>query len=329
MVRYLVVITFIAAMAAAPVLSCAFHGYTPIPTMVERLMSSSSIVLARSHAETPFRFTDVRALRGAAGEAVIPHMVDSKTRAFFEKSPEARVLFAKDSQTGAWVRLVNVDQDMHRVLRQILAHLVEWKEGDTAGRAEFFAALLDEEDPELHNLALGELDLLDYSTFRKLGLQVDTKRILSRIHVVGEANLKPVRVLLLGLSEEVGLRAFFQEGVRANARSDGPMLGAYAIALMEYEGRAAVDWLVRTLLTNQEVSAQALSVLVGTMALHHGAGSEEVGAAIRENLARVAIVDARISGLVNSHFALGIDPKISPHFMTLETVSRLAGSNKF
>ena len=43
---------------------CGFHNYTPQPTLVDRLLASDEIVLARAAPDNPFRFEAIQALEG-------------------------------------------------------------------------------------------------------------------------------------------------------------------------------------------------------------------------------------------------------------------------
>ena len=47
---------FAALVAATPAVPCAFHGYTPQATVVEKLLGSEHVVLARTSPETCWSF---------------------------------------------------------------------------------------------------------------------------------------------------------------------------------------------------------------------------------------------------------------------------------
>ncbi|WP_165929245.1 hypothetical protein [Shimia isoporae] len=292
---------------ATPALPCAFHGYTPVPTLVEKLIDSSDIVLARPSPQNLFRFTPVEVLRGEVLMDEIPHLVDSATRRRIANKPEDRVLFAKNALTGEWTRLAYIDGDMDDALREIMQRLPDWRDGELESRAAYFSTLLGHDNAALNTLALRELDLLDYGTFRALSLQIDAARLQSRLNILTELDLQPIRVLLLGLSDQQGMTDFFREGVRLHAKSDGPMIGAYGLALLEYQGAAAVEWIVQRQLAPQALPAQARSTLVAAMAIHHEVGAAETSVAIRDALARAVVVDRELASLVNLHFNLMLD----------------------
>lgn len=326
MLKHFIVISFFGISSASQALSCAFHGYAPPPTMVEKMLLGETLVLAAPSPTNPFRFTVTEVIGGAPSAVEIPHLVDSAARKRFANAPQARVLFSMNTQSGKWERLTFVDAQMAQVLAQILLRLSDWRDGNTEDRAAFFAALLGSPQPQIHNLAMAELDLLDYGVFRSLGLKIDHDRALGRLGVVSETNLKPIRVMLLGLSDQSGLRDFFRKGVLANATTDGPMLGAYAIALLEYEGSEAARWLAHSIVPRPDLTENARSVLVGAMSLHDRAGDPGLSPVIRHALGASVLVDANLARLVNSHFDLGVAPDAPDETTTLETFTRLSAS---
>lgn len=291
-------------------------------------MGSTALLLAGANPDNPFRFTAVEMLRGASPPEDLPHLIDSATRKRFAKSPGATVLFSQDSETKEWQRLAIVDDEVNLILREILARMPDWRAGNEEDRAKFFASLLDHPNTQIHNLALGELDRLDYGVFRSLALKIDTHRIAGRINVVSETNLKPIRVLLLGMSDDQGLQEFFQNGVRFNARSEGPMLGAYAIALLEYGGAEAIQWLVHTQLTRAALPQSARTVLVGAMATQERVASADMSETIRRGLGKSVILDVELARIVNSQFGLGVAPNVSERAITLEVFSKLTATTK-
>ena len=75
--------------------ACGFHNYAPQPTLVDRLLGSDEIVLARSAPNNPFKFKAYQALEGGLGSSEIPFLVDSITRRRFAMDANTAVLFAR------------------------------------------------------------------------------------------------------------------------------------------------------------------------------------------------------------------------------------------
>ncbi|WP_270730388.1 hypothetical protein [Shimia sp. Alg240-R146] len=272
--------------------------------MVEKLVGSTTVVLARPSPTNPFQFVPAEHLFGAEYAEPIPQLVDSITRRKISNTPQDRVLFAVNSASEKWERVGYIDADMRPILSEVMFRLPEWRSGNTEDRAAFFAGLLGHEVRSIHHLALRELDLLEYGELKSLGLEVDATQIMARLNILSETDLTPIRVLLLGLSSAPGLENFFRKRVEVNSRIDGPMLGAYAIALLEYGDAASVEWLVHSQLAIATVSSQSRSALVGALALHDREGNQKYKSDIRTELAKAVLVDSELAFLVNSHFQL-------------------------
>lgn len=267
---------------------CAFHTYSPQPTLVDRLLGSEHIVLARTVPESPFRFTATVALEGALDYVEIPQLVDTVTRRRLANDDTATVLFARDGAYGPWERLAFVGTDFAPILDDILTRLPEWELGDDMDRFGFFAKLINHEDTAIQRLALRELDQADYSILRDLDIDIDIEVVADRVNLPAEVNEKPIRILLLGLSADKSVATWLKDGATASARVEGPFLGAYATALIENLGPPAVDWLAENMLRNPEVSDQAREQVVEAMAIQSISANEEtrdkIGTVIAANL---------------------------------------------
>ncbi|MEM6932789.1 MAG: hypothetical protein AAF526_04300, partial [Pseudomonadota bacterium] len=84
-----------AALGPGVALACAFHGYAPAPSVVDRLLESRHIVLARADPADAFAYQPVAAIRGTLADVEIPYLVDSVTRERLSGDGESSVLFAR------------------------------------------------------------------------------------------------------------------------------------------------------------------------------------------------------------------------------------------
>lgn len=225
MFRRSVSLAAVSALFASQAWACAFHGYNPQITFVERLLGSEHIVLARPSEARPFRYSDIEVLEGTADYVDIPHLVDSIARRRLAANPDDHILFARDGAYGPWQRIAYVNPAMQDVLDVVMAELPEWEMGADEERFAYFASLLNHPDKEVHALALRELDLADYSILRQLVLDVDPQRLISRLGLQSETDLRPIRVLLLGLSGARIDQAFFENGVAKSSDYSGGCLG--------------------------------------------------------------------------------------------------------
>ncbi|SLN27043.1 hypothetical protein TRL7639_00998 [Falsiruegeria litorea R37] len=297
MFRRSVSLAAVSALFASQAWACAFHGYNPQITFVERLLGSEHIVLARPSEARPFRYSDIEVLEGTADYVDIPHLVDSIARRRLAANPDDHILFARDGAYGPWQRIAYVNPAMQDVLDVVMAELPEWEMGADEERFAYFASLLNHPDKEVHALALRELDLADYSILRQLVLDVDPQRLISRLGLQSETDLRPIRVLLLGLSGARIDQAFFENGVAKSSDYSGGMLGALAMAMVEHGGSEAALRLVNDHLLGRDLSQDSREQLVEVLAIHGTVGDEKMretvqaalGQALRQDPGLVAM----------------------------------------
>ena len=288
--------------AATSAVPCGFHNYAPQPTLVDRLLGSDEIVLARSAPDNAFRFEAIKTLEGNQTEVEIPQLVDSVTRRRFAVDQTTSVLFARDGDYGPWQRLALIDAAMSPVLETVMARLPDWEVGDDRDRFAYFGSLLGHPDGRIHRLALRELDQADYGVLRDLGLEVDPAKILRRLDDPNESDLRPVRILLLGLSGSAQARARIEAGVESSVASDGNYVGAFATALIELAGPEAVTDIASSYLTDRNLPLFTRELLVEAVALHGRSGNPAMESAVIEAIESALWVDPAIAGAVARQF---------------------------
>lgn len=286
---------------------CGFHNYVPQPSLTDRLLGSEDIVLARSTPEALFEFASIKPLEGALGQIEIPYLVDSPTRRKFAADPTATVLFARDDAYGPWRRLALVDTTIAPVLAEIMTRLPAWEAGDYLDRFKYFATLVGHDDLRLHKLALLELDQADYPTLRGLDLDIIPSQLLARIDAPDVADLKAIRILLLGLSGSDEIRKYLESAVKESITSESQYLGAYATALIELEGPKAVRDITSGYLVNTSLSLLTRESLVEAIALHGQNGEEEMEATIPEAIGSALWVAPDLAGSVARQFGVRSD----------------------
>ncbi|MBU2943815.1 hypothetical protein Q4525_03060 [Shimia thalassica] len=257
--------------------ACGFHNYAPRPSMVEQLLSSDHILLARQSETNPFRYTPIKALKGPIDGVELPQLVDSVTRRKLAVSESDSVLFFLDPETGNWKRLAYVDSAMHPIVDEIMQNHSSWRLGGDFERFQLFADMIDHPNRQVRNLALRELDQADYSVLRELSFSLNVKGITSDIGPVQERELEPIRVLLLGLSTQETAQSFVKQGLNQNRRATGPVFGAYATAFVEAGKKDAVTNLVETYLDDPSLSMTNRELLIEALALHRLSGDLSLG----------------------------------------------------
>ena len=281
----LVALILLAALALVPAASaCLFHGYVPSETIVDRMLASRQIVLARPLAESPFKFTAVAALKGDPSDAEIPHLVDSQSRLKMAAHPQDTVMFARDAKDGTWLRLAYLDADFRAVVEGVAARLPDWAAGDDADRSRMFAGLYDHPNRDIRNLAVQELDRVDYAVLRDLDLHPDSRAIRSRLVNVSELHLLPIRVLLIGLSGDPDAQEFLANGVSKLRDTNLALMGAYATAWLELSGAEAAKALSEQYLLDPDTWPTAKELIVEAMAIHSRSGDLSTRRAILAEL---------------------------------------------
>lgn len=297
---------------------CGFHNYTPQPTLVDRLLGSDDIVLARPSSENPFRYEPVELLEGRIEYVEIPQLVDSTSRRRFALSSEAKMLFARDSTYGPWQQLAFVDAAFEPVLRTVMDRLSSWEMGDDEDRFSYFASILDHPDQRLHTMALRELDLAGYNLLRELSPTVDSVKLRERIDDPREADLKPIRILLLGLSGDENVASWLRDGLRDSVVAGGQYIGAFATALIELNGAEAVRYIAASYLTDLGVPRYSRELLVEALALHGQAEDLATGAAVSEAIESALWIDPGLAGPVARQFgSRGVWSQMAVLSMTL------------
>lgn len=285
--RLAAVFLFAIAGFAPGALACMFHGYIPQETMVDRMLASDHIVLARPSDSDPFHFEAVKALVGELDAIDIPNLVDSGSRRRLAANPEDAVLFASDPVDNTWLRLAYLDADFREIVDRVVARLPDWASGEDADRYEFFANLHGHPDRNIRDLALLELDRADYAALRGLDLRPDIHAIQALLYVPSQMHLRAIRVLLIGLSGDAGARDMLATGVRRMSSTDLPLMGAYATAWLELEGAGAAAALSERFLLNPKTFTSAKELIVEAMAIHSQSGDAATRRAVATELRSV------------------------------------------
>ncbi|NDR58556.1 hypothetical protein [Aliiruegeria sabulilitoris] len=269
---------------SSPVHACSFHTYLPEMTVIDRLMMTENVVLARPAADDPFRFEAVEALEGTLEQADLPTLVDSSTRRRLAANPEDAVLFARDGGGyGPFMRLAYVDPVYRALLEEVMARKEDWIMGDDLARYQFFADRLESEDQAIRGLALRELDRAPYDIFRQLDMSPAAAPILQEIWQIDQIPFVPIRILLLGRSGDDAAREAVVKGLDRAKRGGAMYLGPFAVALIELDGRAGVEWLVTEYLSGQ-TDPDAAESAIEALAIHAGGGDDALRTYILQTL---------------------------------------------
>ncbi len=283
-------------------IACMFHGYVPQKTIVDYMLDSEHIVLARQAADDEFRYEAFEALVGDLDGVTIPTLVDSHSRRMFQVNPEGAVLFARDPADSKWQRLRYLDPEFQDFVRQLLQRLPGWGAGDDADRHQFFADLHNHANPNVRDLALLELDRIDYAALRTLDLNLDVDALITPVDNPLEMHLRSIRVLLMGLSKDPAAEGVLAKGVSETNLFDIAFAGAYATAWLELSGAEAARAMTELYLKDPDAPMQKKGLIIEAMAIHSHSGTDTT---------RIAIISELESALDQAP-ALG--PAVARHF---------------
>ncbi|MEM6305313.1 MAG: hypothetical protein AAF744_11360 [Pseudomonadota bacterium] len=281
-------------------LACAFHGYTPKPTLIDKVFASEQVVLARIDPADPARFEPVEALAGSLEYVEIPARPDAQTRSQLQAVPGGAVLFARDGAYGPWVALAVVDPGYRTVVETALTRQDRWQGQIAPDRFRFFAGLLSSANPELRRLALLELDRADYAQLRKLRLK--GSGALAQGIESGDANLRPIRILLAGLSRDRSLAPVLEQGLAEGAERNLRYLGAYATALVELQGASAVEMLLTRYVARADLREETREKVIEALAIQGAFGTGATRRAVRRGLPGVLAAHPELAGAVARQF---------------------------
>lgn len=270
--------------AAQGALACAFHGYTPNPTLVDVLMDTEQVMVARPAASG---YSPIATLIGP-DVMEVPIGVGPDVRLRLNARPGATVLLARDGSYGPWVEVAVMNTRYLEMVEDVMARQSDWQFGGDAARLDYFKARIADKDPDIRQLALLELDRAPYLMLKQLRVPVvqgapgDLRS--------GDASTLPIRILLAGLSGEQGHVPAISGAMQLAIRDDVPFLGAYATALIELEGPTAVTSIVDRYLKPGHISAVNAERLLEALALQ-----QKTGAASLRNF-----ISRQVSGLLRS-----------------------------
>jgi hypothetical protein len=289
---------------AGPASPCAFHNYAPADSLVNRLLATDHIVLARPDPANPFRYAALEAVEGPLDGVEIPFLVDSVTRRRMALNPGDTVLFIRDEGYGAWTRVAYLDAGMRPVFDSVAARLPEWELGADEDRFRMFAGLIDHPDAAVADIALREIDQADYSILRELPITAAAEPIMAGLDDPTQFDLRPIRILILGLTGDPRAESFLRASFDRALGYDGAVLGAYATALIELGGPASLDRIAREVLLDPDLPVETRELVVEAFAVQSQSGAADTGQAARAAIDMVLGQSPELAGAVARQFGM-------------------------
>ena len=293
------------ALSASTALACAFHSYVPQETVVDKMLGSDHIVLARPDPDDPTRFKAIAALRGGTEGVELPQQLDGDTFKRMTGNPEDVALFARQDSYGPWEQLAYLDADFRAVILQVSAQLDSWELGGDEERFQLFADLHNHPNPDLYRLALQELDRAPYDLLQTLRLNPDAATIISLLSDPEFSEFVPIHVLLLGLSGNGDAEPALRDGLAVALMDETDLLaGAWATALIELAGVSGVQVVSSALLTGADILPEKQEALVEAFAIHARSDIPAIVAEIDRQLVQILDTAPETAGMVARQFGV-------------------------
>ena len=280
-------------------LACAFHGYIPDPTLVDLLLATEQAVIARPTQRGTYQ--TIEALLG-------PNLRDIPVTPSAAFRGADTVLLLRDGAYGPWVEAAELDQRFQSIIRAVIQNQSAWQLGQDASRIQLFASLVNDPNSSIQRLALQELDRLPYATLKDV--QVPPLRGLLENVEAGELDQRPIRILLAGLSDDRRFGPVLANALHAAVLQDKPYLGAYVTALIEQQGRPAVEAIITHYLSSGATSQSVQEKLLDALALQYKTARGGVRRTIAREIAALVRDTPDMTELVVAQFGPQISGRI-------------------
>ena len=277
--------------------ACAFHGYTPNPTLVDQLLTTEQAVIARPNAAG--QYTVVDALLGPnVGD--VPVTVSAAIRSQLARAPDAAVLLARDGAYGPWMEIAVLDSQFRRVVETVMQNQTAWQLGQESSRIKLFAALANDPNPNIQRLALQELDRLPYAVLKDV--RVPSIRDLLKDIEAGKTDERPIRILLAGLSNDRRFGPVLADALHQAVLADKSYLGAYVTALIELQGKPAVEAIITHYLLDGSVPRSVQEKLLDALALQYKTARGATRRTIARDVAALVRQKPEMAEIVTAQF---------------------------
>lgn len=281
-VRVLFLSSTMALSSVAVAQACAFDMVKPERTIIDWIVETDQLVLARPQTDNAFLFETVDVLIGEERTDAIDTLVDTNTRRKLAMNPNDAVLFAQD-QSGEWHRVTYVNDTFQGVLDTALQNRTDWRGSIPASRLAFIEGLQDSEDPVQTALLIGELDKVPYDQLRQLNLRLSTDTLLDELWTTAGYPYQAIRALLLGLSDDEEARQEIAAYIERVTPWDwANNLGAFAAALIEIDGINGVNALAEGMLQDPNQPLDKIEQVIMALSVQHNVATPEVQNAIAQ-----------------------------------------------
>ncbi len=260
--------------ASLPIRACQICIPFPKKSAADFLIGSDAVVLAREDPRRPFHFAAVEVLKGDPDPGEIDLFLDSATRRLLAAYPERSVVLVRTDggEDAGWRRVGIAAGDFAPLVRDVLEFAPDWQ-ASPKRRTAFFATKLGHEDAQVRTLAHLEVARSPYGEIRRLGGALPRERLRAFLADFRYIEWHPLYILLLAQSEHPEDRALIEDSLRSAAEFGiATNLAAWATALIEIEGAAALDLIETHFLRDADRKPEELREIVLALSVHGAEG---------------------------------------------------------
>ena len=217
----------------------------PEATVTDQLLQASVVVLARENPDKPFSYVAVEVLKGELEDPRIDLFIDSTTRRRLALDSDQSVVLTFSGATNEW-RSAGYATPLYKALaREILARAPTWNQwSHEENRATFFLPYLADADRFVRELAYLEVGRASYDTIRRADPFVPAAQVRRFLADPLYLEWHALYILLLGVEAKAEEKNMIRAELASRAQFNLTRnLSAWATALIEIDGEAAIDWL--------------------------------------------------------------------------------------
>ena len=242
----------------------------PEQTATDRLLKADTVVLARENPDKPFSYAAVRVLKGALPPAEINLFVDSATRRRLDSNPDQFMVLTFERSASHWGSAGYATTAYRELVENILSRAHRWEGPQGArDRAHFFIPYIGHDDTAIQRLAYLEVGKASYDTIRKADAFLPAEKIQRFLGDPRYLEWRRLYILLLGVNANESEKRMIRSRMHTSAKLDQTLnLSAWATALIEVDGEAAIDWLEDSYLGNPGRDSAAVLEIVKALSVH-------------------------------------------------------------
>lgn len=272
----------------------------PEDTATDQLLRADVVVLARENPDKPFSYVAVEVLKGELADPRIDLFLNSRTRRRLSLDPDESVVLTFAGGSNEWRSAGYATRAFSALAGAILARESTFKQwGWEENRANFFIPYLADADRSVRELAYLEVGRASYDTIRRADAYVPPALVHGFLADPQYLEWHALYILLLGVNATADEKRVIRAELANRARFNRTLnLGAWATALIEIDGTAAIDWLETVYLAVPERDPEVVLEIVKALSVQGARKRSALRPRIAESYARLIRAHPSLAGQV-------------------------------